>query len=73
VDVTVRNGEVTLRGTVESDLLTQLLPEAVQRVPGVVSVKSRLVAQPTDTTPVDVGSSGESETRHARGLSRTRG
>ena len=48
VDVTVRNGEVTLRGTVESDLLTQLLPEAVQRVPGVVRVKSRLVARPTD-------------------------
>ena len=55
VDFTVRNGEVTLRGTVESDLLTQLLPEAVQRVPGVVRVKSRLVAQPTDTTPADVG------------------
>ena len=55
VDVTVRNGEVALRGTVESDLLTQLLPEAVQRVPGVVRVKSRLVAQPTDTTPADVG------------------
>jgi CBS domain-containing protein len=55
VDVTVRNGEVSLRGTVESGLLTQLLPEAVQRVPGVVSVKSRLVAQPSDATPADVG------------------
>jgi CBS domain-containing protein len=55
VDFTVRNGEVTLRGTVESDFLTQLLPEAVQRVPGVVSVKSRLAARPTDATPADVG------------------
>ena len=54
VDVTVRNGEVSLRGTVESDLLTQLIPEAVQRVPGVVGVKSRIVARPTDATPADV-------------------
>jgi CBS domain-containing protein len=45
VEATVRNGEVTLKGTVESDVLTEMLPEAVQRVPGVVRVKSRLVAQ----------------------------
>jgi CBS domain-containing protein len=55
VDATIRHGEVTLRGTVESDLLTELVPEAVQRVPGVVRVKSRLVARPIDTTPADVG------------------
>ena len=51
VDVTVRNGEVTLKGTVESDLLTQLLPESVQRVPGVVRVKSRLTAQANSEPP----------------------
>jgi CBS domain-containing protein len=45
VDVIVRNGEVTLTGTVESELLTELLPEAVQRVPGVVRVRSKLGAR----------------------------
>jgi CBS domain-containing protein len=42
VDVVVRQGEVVLTGTVESELLAQLLPEAVQRVPGVVRVQSKL-------------------------------
>ena len=42
VDVSVRHGEVTLRGAVESDLLVELVSEAVQRVPGVVRVKSKL-------------------------------
>ena len=55
VDVTVRSGEVALRGTVESDLLTELLPEAVQLVRGVVRVKSRLAARPAATTAADVG------------------
>lgn len=55
VDVSVRNGEVTLRGIVESDLLTQLLPEAVQRVPGVVRVKASLAVRSVDAAPADVG------------------
>jgi CBS domain-containing protein len=42
IEVLVRNGEVTLKGTVESDLLAQVVPETVQRVPGVVRVKPRL-------------------------------
>ena len=37
VEVAVRDGEVTLTGTVESDLSTELLPESIQRVPGVVA------------------------------------
>jgi CBS domain-containing protein len=42
VQVAVRDGEVTLTGIVESDLLTELLPESIQRVPGVVAVRSQL-------------------------------
>ena len=56
VDVTVRNGDVTLTGNVESETLTQLLPEAVQRVPGVVRVRSKLTArvgtEPTKYEPL---------------------
>ncbi len=51
VDVSVRNGEVTLKGILESDLLTQLVPETVQRVPGVVRVKSQLGVRPVDEPP----------------------
>lgn len=47
VDVTVRDGEVKLTGTVESSLVLELLPEAVQRVPGVVGVRSHLTARVT--------------------------
>ncbi len=46
VRVAVRDGEVTLTGTVESDLLTELLPESIQRVPGVVGVQSQLRVRP---------------------------
>jgi CBS domain-containing protein len=46
VEVAVRDGEVTLTGTVESDLLTELLPESIQHVPGVVAVKSQLRIRP---------------------------
>ena len=53
VDVFVRNGEVAIKGTVESDLMTELLPEAIQRVPGVVRVKSRLTARTKDASPSD--------------------
>jgi CBS domain-containing protein len=48
VEVSVRNGEVSLTGTVESDLLAQLVPETVQRVPGVVRVKPKLAVHATD-------------------------
>ena len=54
VDVSVRQGEVTLRGAVESDLLVELVSEAVQRVPGVVRVKSKLGARATDEPPAEV-------------------
>jgi CBS domain-containing protein len=46
VEVAVRDGEVTLTGTVESDLLTELLPESIQHVPGVVAVQSQLRIRP---------------------------
>jgi CBS domain-containing protein len=46
VQVAVRDGEVTLTGTVESDLLTELLPESILRVPGVVAVQSQLRIRP---------------------------
>jgi len=45
VEIEVRDGEVTLRGTVESELGVELLPEAIQRVPGVVAVHSELQAR----------------------------
>ena len=46
IEVVVRNGEVALTGTVESALLTELLPEAIRRVPGVVGVQAKLHARP---------------------------
>lgn len=45
VEIEVRDGEVTLLGTVESELAVELLPEAIQRVPGVVAVRSELRAR----------------------------
>jgi CBS domain-containing protein len=51
IEVAVRNGVVTLNGTVESDLIAQLVPEAVQRVPGVVRVKSRLTVHAPSEPP----------------------
>jgi CBS domain-containing protein len=45
IDIEVRDGEVTLLGTVESELAVELLPEAIQRVPGVVAVHSQLHAR----------------------------
>ena len=44
VQVTVRDGVATLSGTVETELLLELVPEAIQRVPGVVRVRSKLAA-----------------------------
>ncbi len=46
IEIEVRDGEVTLLGTVDSELLVELLPEAIQRVPGVVVVHSELHARP---------------------------
>ena len=51
VEVTVRNGEVSLRGTVDSDLLARLVPETVQLVPGVVRVKPKLTVQASGAAP----------------------
>jgi CBS domain-containing protein len=42
IDVRVKDGEVTLSGTVEAPLVAEVLPQEVERVPGVVSVRSDL-------------------------------
>lgn len=50
VQVSVEGGEVTLRGRVETQTDAELLPVFVERVAGVVSVRSELlVAEPTPT------------------------
>jgi CBS domain-containing protein len=46
VSIQVFEGEVTLRGELDSKLAVELLPEAVSRVPGVVSVRSKLCNRP---------------------------
>jgi CBS domain-containing protein len=46
VDVQVQDGEVTLSGAVETPLVAELLPRQVERVPGVLSVRSNLTASP---------------------------
>ena len=55
IQVTVRNGEVALEGVVESELVGELLGEAVRSVPGVVAVQTTLRAQPapSDVTRFD--------------------
>jgi CBS domain-containing protein len=45
--ISVRQGEVTLTGTVESKVIAELLPDAIRRVPGVVDVRSKLRAAAT--------------------------
>jgi CBS domain-containing protein len=52
VEVSVRDGVVSLIGMVESELVAQLVPETVQRVPGVVRVKPKLTVRETDDAPV---------------------
>ena len=42
IEIRVREGEVKLTGTVESELLAELLPDAIRCVPGVVDVRSKL-------------------------------
>ena len=51
LDIRVRRGEVTLTGTVESELIAELLPDAVRRVPGVVDVRSKLNVAATHGDP----------------------
>ena len=55
IQFTVRNGEVVLGGVVESELVGELVTEAIRRVPGVVAVQAKLRAQPTpgDVTRFD--------------------
>jgi CBS domain-containing protein len=45
IDIEVRGGEVTLSGEVETELLERLIPEEIERVPGVVGVRSTLTAR----------------------------
>jgi CBS domain-containing protein len=42
VDISVSDGDVVLSGTVQSNVVADGLPHAVERVPGVVSVDSKL-------------------------------
>jgi len=51
IDVEVVRGEVTLSGTVQSQAEAELVPTFVQRVPGVVSVLSKL-SWPDDNSHV---------------------
>jgi CBS domain-containing protein len=46
IDIAVRDGEVMLAGTVESELIVELLSDAIRRVPGVVGVQAKLRAAP---------------------------
>jgi len=48
VDVSVENGEVTLSGTVETSGDAEVLPIFVERVPGVVAVRSKLTYRTRD-------------------------
>jgi CBS domain-containing protein len=45
IDVQVEDGEVTLTGRVEAPLVAEILPEQVQRVPGVLSVRAELATR----------------------------
>lgn len=45
IDIDVHGGEVTLRGEVETDLLAELLPQEIQRVPGVVRVQADITTR----------------------------
>lgn len=46
VEVEVFEGEVTLRGELDSQLAVELIPEAARRIPGVVGVRSELRHRP---------------------------
>lgn len=51
IEIKVREGEVKLAGTVESELIAELLPDAIRRVPGVVDVRSKLHVAATHGDP----------------------
>jgi CBS domain-containing protein len=53
ISITVENGEVLLEGEVESTTMAELIDAFARRVPGVVSVESRL--RVTDEAPRPVG------------------
>jgi CBS domain-containing protein len=42
IEVRVEDGDVTLKGTVGAPLVAEILPQQVQRVPGVISVRAEL-------------------------------
>jgi len=44
LELSVRNGEVTLRGEVDSTYDAEALPDVIRRIPGVVGVDSELTA-----------------------------
>ncbi|HZG36328.1 MAG TPA: CBS domain-containing protein [Gaiellaceae bacterium] len=51
VDVVVEGGDVRLRGTVPSENDAELLPRLVRRVPGVVSVSSKVGVRQREAAP----------------------
>jgi CBS domain-containing protein len=51
VEVSVSNGETTLRGSVERRSMADMLPALVERIPGVLNVSSELTWQDDDRTP----------------------
>jgi CBS domain-containing protein len=51
IEIKVREGEVKLTGTVESELVAERLPDAIRRVPGVVNVRSKLSVAATHGDP----------------------
>jgi CBS domain-containing protein len=50
LQVTVRNGEVTLRGEVDSKFDAEALPSSIRHIPGVVSVDSELAGWDPDSS-----------------------
>jgi CBS domain-containing protein len=54
VDVSVVDGETTLRGTVERSSMAEMLPKLVERIPGVLNVSSELTWQDDDRSPAGV-------------------
>jgi CBS domain-containing protein len=51
VEVSVVEGETTLRGTVERRSMADMLPTLVERIPGVLNVSSELTWQDDDRSP----------------------
>jgi len=51
VEVTVVNGEATLRGMVERRSMAEMLPRLIERIPGVLNVSSELTWQDDDRSP----------------------